>query len=355
METSSGRSEISLLEEEFTTHQHWLRERLCYFVDELQPQLRNDVMRALEEPGKLFSLNSKEDDGTKAKLPAGYWALLPLLIARTINPTIDMSVAGTVAVAVECLMSAIDLLDDVEDDDQTSIILEIGSARALNTSTVLVMLAQRMILSLSQYQVSPLLIIKILHTIQNSVIIAAIGQHQDLLAEKQSVSDFTYRDCLEIAERKGGELLSLACHLGALIAEANEGVCEKFAELGKLLGIVGQFENDNQDLYHILHGFEESSLYLTGKLDKRSVKSDVMREKKTLPIVLASDGNDAEEDKQTEKIKPDIQIFHEGILKSLGVCLLYRQRALTVLKEIENSYSISETLIGLLGLMGANR
>ena len=60
-----------------------------------------------------------------------FWPLLTLLVAQTIAPEIDLVSASSVAVAIECFICALDLLDDVEDDDQTPIVQSLGIARTL--------------------------------------------------------------------------------------------------------------------------------------------------------------------------------------------------------------------------------
>src|SRR5690349_25141952 len=138
--SSISQDPISYMENMFAAHQQWLCERLYQFVNGLQPQLCDDAVRALEEPGKLLFPGNAQDSKTQFKLPTGHWALLPLLVARTIDPAIDIQISGIVAIAVECLICAFDLLDDIEDDDQTAIVEALGPARVLNTSTALLML-----------------------------------------------------------------------------------------------------------------------------------------------------------------------------------------------------------------------
>src|SRR6266852_8635457 len=111
----------------FAAHQHVLRERLLLLLAPLHPALRVDVVRALEEEGKLLA---KPRADAIAVRPAGSWALLTMLVAEHIDPDIDPSRVSGVAIAVECFVCALDLLDDVEDKDEVSSIQALGVARA---------------------------------------------------------------------------------------------------------------------------------------------------------------------------------------------------------------------------------
>ncbi|TMC15793.1 MAG: hypothetical protein E6J33_10575 [Chloroflexi bacterium] len=55
------------------------------------------------------------------------WPLLTLLVAQAVSPQVDLFCASGVAVAVECFVCALDLLDDVEDGDLTPTVNALGS------------------------------------------------------------------------------------------------------------------------------------------------------------------------------------------------------------------------------------
>src|SRR5205814_666661 len=95
-------------------------------------------------------------------------------------------------------------------------------------------------------------ILRLLNVLQESTLLATVGQHRDLLAEQRPVQDITYEECIEIAAGKAGSLMSMACRFGAICAGADDKVCGKFAEIGELLGIAHQLDNDSHDLYHLL-------------------------------------------------------------------------------------------------------
>ena len=141
----------------------------------------------------------------------------------------------------------------------------------------------------------------------------------------------------------------LACRLGALCAGASDEMCEQFSEIGELLGISHQLDNDAHDLYYLL----QSDTSAVTPTKTASVKTDLVRGKKTLPVVLAATRADtlqgaplsADEEKQKY-----LRALHEGIIATWGICLLYRERARDLLQEIEAYKPIAPALRLLLGI-----
>lgn len=333
----------------FAAHQPLLCERLHHLLMPLHPMLRADVLYALEQDGKLLSQQSTTPS-IKPNVPTGVWPWLTFLVAHYVSPTISPFCANNVAIAVECHISALDLLDDIEDEDQTPIVEKIGAARVLNVSTALLMLSQRAILSLAQENIAPTLITTLLDALQESTLMATAGQHRDLLAEQASVYDFTQEECIEIASWKAGALMRLACRLGALCASADNEQCELFSELGMLLGIAEQLDNDSHDLYHLLQNTLSS---FNGVAVQKSRKTDLLRQKKTLPLVLAAKEIPALQnvfslpDKENEEQYR--RTLQEGVVAAWGMSLLYRERAYDCLQKIEARRPISPELRSLLG------
>ena len=95
----------------FAAQQEVLRERLLFLLATQHPVLRADVVRALEEEGKLLA---KPRADAVAVRPDGSWALLTMLVAQHLDPDIDLLCVSGVAIAIECFVCALDLLDDVE-------------------------------------------------------------------------------------------------------------------------------------------------------------------------------------------------------------------------------------------------
>jgi geranylgeranyl pyrophosphate synthase len=335
--------------EPFEVYQRILRERLQSFLDPLQTLLQSDVVRALQETGKLLDTTQASKSGP---LPAGSWSLLTLLIALHIAPDIDLMCVSNVAISVECVICALDLLDDVEDEDQTPIIKDLGAARVLNVSTALLTLAQRMILSIAQSELPAASILRLLDAVQESLLIATTGQQRDLLAEQRVVEQVTVEECIEIAAEKAGALMSLACRMGALCAGADDEVCQHYALLGQLLGISHQLDNDCHDLYYLLNDPVAQTVGEGMPISTYS-KTDLIRGKKTLPIVLAAQSQRAlhAEGVTMENGSVDQKALQEGIMAGWGICLLYRERARNQLQKIEAQKTIPYLLRLLLGFI----
>ena len=160
-----------------------LRERLAELVATLHPSLSADVLQALKAKGKLLSQPPSPGEHASSSTVIGMWPLLTLLVAQAVSPQVDLFCASGVAVAIECFVCALDLLDDVEDGDLTPTVNALGIARALNVSTALLALAQKAIHSLSTRDVSPVLVLRMLDTMQEATLLATSGQHRDLLVE----------------------------------------------------------------------------------------------------------------------------------------------------------------------------
>src|SRR5260370_17333786 len=94
-----------------------------------------DVVRAFQEEGKLLYQPLTGIISPRTTRPAGIWSLLTLLVAQHVSPDIDPIYVSSIAVSVECFCAALDLLDDVEDEDQTPIIQELRPAHVLTVPT----------------------------------------------------------------------------------------------------------------------------------------------------------------------------------------------------------------------------
>src|SRR5205814_5186968 len=152
---------------------------------------------------------------------------------------------------------------------------------------------------------------------------------------QRSVHDFTLEEYLEIVSAKSGSLFRLACRLGVVCADGDEQTYEQFSELGKLLGIAHQLDNDCHDLYHLIQ--VEFSAPTDSESALSQGKSDLLRGKKTLPIIFAAQRGYIIQDMDSltsENKKVALRALHEGILSAWGVCLLYRERVREVLQKI---------------------
>jgi geranylgeranyl pyrophosphate synthase len=332
----------------FAALQQLLRERLYLLLSTLHPALQADVKRAFEENGKLLFQSSNDASVANPGRPSGSWPLLTLLVAQHFSSHIDSTLVSSVAVAAECFVCALDLLDDVEDEDQTPILQELGVARVLNISTTLLALAQRTIISLLQQGVDAVLVLRLLGLMQEATLVATSGQHRDLLAEKHKAADLTREECIEIAAAKAGAIMRLACLSGAVCAGASEVECAEFAEMGELLGVAHQLDNDAHDLYYLLESTDASP----GIPTEGRIKTDLVRGKKTLPVVLAASISESlqKNHKLSDgEIQDHLHALREGIMTTWGISLLYRERAHDLLQAISLRKSLAPELRLLLG------
>lgn len=336
----------------FALAQDALRATLYDLTEYIHATLRTDILLALSSPGKLlYEQDAQSPDPSAHFRPAGLWALLVFYTGLCANPQVPLPQLYHVCVATECFVCALDVLDDIEDDDQTEIIAAIGPARALNVATALLALAQRILLSLD---CDTTLRNRLALAMQHALLRATEGQQRDLYAEAQSMSDFTQEDCIAIAAQKAGALMSLACSLGVRYVGAEEDICEKFAIIGNLLGIAAQLDNDSHDLYYLLHREDDS----TGErqIESRGSvrKTDLVREKKTLPLVLAFQQQEMAERSRvcslSEYASVHREVFSEAIYTAWGISLLYQARAAECLHIIEKDYTLSPELRALLRL-----
>ncbi len=338
----------SISSEVFRDHLALLRERLWSLLEEVPPPLRADVILALQQHGKLLAAEGPAP--AEAGTHAGRWPLLTLLVACCVQPQIDRQYAGEVALAVECLVSAIDIFDDVIDDDQTAIIRCLGVARAINVATALMALAQQALLAaVARAEPSAQVTAALLQTLQVATLRSLAGQQRDLLAEALPLTAYGREECIALAAAKAGSLMSLACRLGAVCAQADEVLCQRFAELGELLGIAAQLDNDCHDLYALIGGPPPERE--GGEMSES--KSDLVRGKKTLPLVLAAAAGCALSDLlelSDAGQEATLARAREAITTAWGISLLYRERARACLQAIEGWRPVPPELRLLLGV-----
>ncbi len=280
--------------------------------------------------------------------------MLPFFVAQSIDPAIPPLQAYEMAVAVELCICALDILDDVEDEDQTPFIEEVGVARALNTATALLSLASQAILSLSVHGRNVQHVVQLLATFHEHLLAAVHGQHSDLLAERRSALTMTQEECVQIAAQKSGSLMSLACRAGALCAQANDVVLEQFTTFGRLFGIAQQLDNDCHNLYYLIQDVSADSVVSGTGLIGRQENTDLRRNKKTLPIVLAAQRRASDIPfplpTDQENRARYTQALQEAIFATWGICLLYKERARETLQTIEQMIPIAHELRLLLDL-----
>ena len=179
----------------------------------------------------------------------------------------ERRIGSKVAAAVEIFMAALDVLDEIEDCDHSPLVEAAGVAQALNISTLLLMLAQSLLLSLTEDGITSERTLLFAKTLAEAGLAATGGQHRDLTIERNMAT--SYDDALQIARLKAGVLVACACTLGALVATDDPELLSLYHDWGMHYGTAAQLSNDLHDV-----------------ADQED-KSDIKRQKGTLPLLYA--------------------------------------------------------------------
>jgi geranylgeranyl pyrophosphate synthase len=289
-----------------------------------------DACVALCAPGKLLA-----QIGPSTRVPAGFWALLPLTIFTYISgSSADPARARRLSIACELLLCALDYFDEIEDGDESEARRVLGDGRLLNCSTAIYQVALQLLAELDATAPRPSSEreIRLSDVACEELLFAMHGQHLDLLAEQRPWQQFTQEECVAIAEAKAGALCRMVCRLAAVSAAALDLV-ELFAQVGTHVGIAAQIENDAHDL-------EEIASQAGGP--QPSGKSDLARAKKTLPVVIASQlalqNTDTSADSQVhggqEPAWP-AQVYLDAVQAALGSAVYHRLSASALVEQIE--------------------
>jgi heptaprenyl diphosphate synthase len=159
-------------------------------------------------------------------------------------------------------MVALDVLDDEEDNEHTQLKAKLGSARSLNVSTGLLLLAQECLLDSPRGAKSARMLL-------DAGLRACSGQDADLATIGPPPGGLD--GALAITARKSASLTAVVCRLGALSAGADEATQELYARFGWLLGMGAQLSNDLAALHTDVTG-----------------KTDITLRRPTLPLSYAA-------------------------------------------------------------------
>jgi geranylgeranyl pyrophosphate synthase len=191
------------------------------------------------------------------------WPLLPLIVCEVLSGKFKPALPA--AAALQFLMAAGDVFDDVEDADSfESLSAKYGTAVAINVATALLILAEKSITSLKEKNVDDNIIVRVMDTVNTSFTTACAGQHLDLsCTSTMNISEETY---LRIISMKSASQIECACRTGALLGTKNQEMIDTFATFGYNLGMAAQITNDVEG---IIRG------------------NDILKKKMTLPVVYA--------------------------------------------------------------------
>jgi len=212
------------------------------------PPYRAAMATALTLPGNVLS-------GT----PNVRWARLVWTCCTAAGGTWERAIP--VSAAVEIFLTALDVLDDVEDGEVTPLHTNLGGARTLNVSTGLLLLAQQSLLD----DAGPIAA----GIVQRAGLIACAGQHADLAPVEHRRPNLN--ESLAVTAEKSASLVAAVCRLGALHAGARAPLQELYAHYGWCLGMVLQLVNDIAAIKPGTDG-----------------KTDALLERPTLPLTHAA-------------------------------------------------------------------
>jgi geranylgeranyl diphosphate synthase, type I len=210
--------------------------------------------------------------------------LLVLLSCASCNG--DWKTALPAAIAVELVHNFSLVHDDIQDNSskrrgRDTVWVKWGMPQGINTGDALFVLSNQAILDLATFHPAAM-VLKAAKTIQDACLDLTRGQFQDMAFENRS--GVSLDEYWNMIGGKTAALLSACCTLGSLLAGSDEANLEEYHAFGHYLGLAFQVQDD-------LLGIWGDSV-LTGK----SIESDLVTGKKTLPIVygLAKKGPFAE-------------------------------------------------------------
>lgn len=263
----------------------------------------------LQQPGKAWSGEAKP-----------LWPATVLAACAAAGG--DLTIGSKVAAAVEIFMAALDVMDEIEDGDQSPLVEAVGIPQALNIATALLLLPQTLLSKLTTDGITLARVALLTQTLAEAGLTATGGQHRDLLGEQHNA--LSYEDAIETARMKAGALVAGACKLGALVGTDDSDLLARYADWGLHYGTAAQLSND-------LHDAEDED-----------EKSDLMRQKGTVPL-LYQRGTDT-----TSAIGTTTQ--GSGALHFTWVVLeIERQHCAAIADELETQGQAAIHLRALLG------
>ena len=174
-------------------------------------------------------------------------------------------VATPVAAAVEMLVAAGNVLDDLEDDDSGPRVDLKKRAIQTNGATGLLHLGRKLISEADSSVSRSAPVAALLEALDDTMLQAYTGQHMDLWLE--GLHDINVGQSLRMTQLKAGPLGWFACYSGALVGCGDRDIALHFGDFGWHFSVSAQLGND-------LHGLSPSL----------QQKSDLRRRKMTVPI-----------------------------------------------------------------------
>lgn len=183
------------------------------------------------------------------------------MFARQKNPFVFQAAA-----AVELMILALDIFDDLQDQDNPSVPWNhIDSGLSMNIAIGLLSLSEFL---LADTQFEPLKKLKAMRCLSGQVIKAVKGQHVDLVNAINSEEEY-----IQMVREKSGSLMACACLIGTILS--TERYHDWVQEYAEMMGIAAQISNDLQDIC------------------RWDQKNDLIHKKRTLPVLLLLQSSDS--------------------------------------------------------------
>lgn len=215
-------------------------------------------------------LNPTQGNGGKRIRP-----VLTLLSAAAAGSSWQQALPA--AAAVELLHNFTLIHDDIEDNSPTrrgrpTIWQLWGIPQAINAGDAMFAAAHIALYRLRERDVKADIIVRAAGRFDETCMALTLGQHRDMNFETEM--DVTVDDYLHMIGGKTAALLALCGELGSLVAGAEEGAVQHYAEFGRNLGLAFQIKDDILGIW----GDE-------GAIGKSSA-TDIETRKKSLPVLF---------------------------------------------------------------------
>lgn len=188
------------------------------------------------------------------------------------------SVALPLAAAIELVHNFSIIHDDIQDESaerrhRPTVWKLWGKPQAINVGDGMYVLSHLALLRLRDKGVDTTRILKLTAVLGETCLSIAEGQYLDI--EFENRSDVSTADYMQMASGKTAALLSASTQLGAMLASDNEQLISNYQQFGYHLGLSFQIIDDILGIW--------GDPKVTGK----PVADDIIRCKKTLPIIYA--------------------------------------------------------------------
>lgn len=259
---------------------------------------------------------------------------LPSLTCQAAGGTLEQVMP--VLAAWQGLHIVAKLFDDVEDGDA------VDPATDVNIASAVLVVVPLLLESLAAQGVSRTDIQRLAHGAHRAVLLAAAGQHADLLASR---ADRTIdpEAWLSIARAKSGALLAWAAWAGALVAGASQSSLDQYYAYGEHLGVLLQIADDFAGIWQP----ERASDLTTKRLSLPvcyALSVVPPEQQATLRAVLARSVGQSTTD-QAEVRRHLIELGAQAYM--LVTARIYQQHAWAALRQIGLSNEAMQPLTGL--------